>query len=98
MTQSDAAKPVSPELDDKGRPAPPLLGAHLALDFLNSVGAVGGSDYDWIADGPDLLAWLAEAGAIGHNEAELLTAYAARHGLANACRVLLNTNDFLFIH
>ncbi len=32
------------------------------------------------------------------NEAELLTAYANRHGLANACRVLLNCNDFLFLH
>ena len=31
-------------------------------------------------------------------EAELLTAYANRHGLANACRVLLNCNDFLFVH
>jgi hypothetical protein len=31
-------------------------------------------------------------------EAELLTAYAARRGLAHACRVLLNANDFLFIH
>jgi hypothetical protein len=31
-------------------------------------------------------------------EAALLTSYAARHGLANACRVLLNCNDFLFVH
>jgi Protein of unknown function (DUF1553)/Protein of unknown function (DUF1549)/Planctomycete cytochrome C len=31
-------------------------------------------------------------------EALLLTAYATRHGLANACRVLLNCNDFLFVH
>jgi hypothetical protein len=31
-------------------------------------------------------------------EAELLSAYAARHGLANTCRVLLNCNDFLFVH
>jgi hypothetical protein len=31
-------------------------------------------------------------------EAELLTAYAKRHGLANACRVLFNCNDFLFVH
>jgi mono/diheme cytochrome c family protein len=31
-------------------------------------------------------------------EADLLTAYANRHGLANACRVLLNCNDFLFVH
>ncbi len=31
-------------------------------------------------------------------ETQLLSAYAKRHGLANVCRVLLNTNDFLFIH
>jgi mono/diheme cytochrome c family protein len=31
-------------------------------------------------------------------EAQLLTSYATHHGLANACRVLLNCNDFLFIH
>jgi mono/diheme cytochrome c family protein len=31
-------------------------------------------------------------------EAELLTAYGNRHGLANVCRVLLNCNDFLFVH
>jgi mono/diheme cytochrome c family protein len=31
-------------------------------------------------------------------EAELLTAYANKHGLANACRVLVNCNDFLFVH
>jgi hypothetical protein len=31
-------------------------------------------------------------------ESSLLTGYATRHGLANACRVLLNCNDFLFVH
>ena len=31
-------------------------------------------------------------------ESDLLTAYADKHGLANACRVLLNCNDFLFVH
>jgi hypothetical protein len=30
-------------------------------------------------------------------EREELTAYARRHGLANACRLLLNCNEFLFI-
>ncbi len=30
-------------------------------------------------------------------EREALTAYAARHGLAAACRVLFNTNEFVFI-
>jgi hypothetical protein len=30
-------------------------------------------------------------------EATLLETYATRHGLANACRVLLNSNEFAFI-
>lgn len=30
-------------------------------------------------------------------EAAALTAYAAKHGLANACRVLLNSNEFVFV-
>ncbi len=30
-------------------------------------------------------------------ELEKLTAYAAKHGMANTCRVLLNTNEFMFI-
>ena len=32
------------------------------------------------------------------DEAELLTQYATRHGMANACRLLVNCNDFLFVH
>jgi hypothetical protein len=33
-------------------------------------------------------------------EGELKTigAYATRHGLANACRLLLNSNEFLFVN
>lgn len=27
-----------------------------------------------------------------------LSAYAARHGLANACRLILNSNEFMFVH
>jgi hypothetical protein len=30
-------------------------------------------------------------------EKDALTAYARRHGLANACRLLLNSNEFVFI-
>jgi hypothetical protein len=30
-------------------------------------------------------------------EVKLLARYAARHGLANACRVILNTNEFMFV-
>jgi hypothetical protein len=31
-------------------------------------------------------------------ERKAVTAYAARHGLANACRIILNTNEFLFVN
>ena len=30
-------------------------------------------------------------------ESEQLTAYAKKHGLANACRVILNLNEFVFV-
>ena len=30
-------------------------------------------------------------------ERDALAAYAARHGLAQACRVLFNTNEFIFV-
>ena len=30
-------------------------------------------------------------------ETAALSAYASRHGLANACRVLFNCNEFLFV-
>ena len=31
-------------------------------------------------------------------ESEAISAYAAKHGLANACRVLLNSNEFMFVN
>ena len=40
---------------------------------------------------------LACARAPTPDEAETLTDYAARHGLANACRVILNSNEFVFV-
>jgi Protein of unknown function (DUF1553)/Protein of unknown function (DUF1549)/Planctomycete cytochrome C len=40
---------------------------------------------------------LALGRAPGDSEREALAAYAARHGLAHACRVLFNTNEFVFI-
>ncbi|MBY0395452.1 MAG: DUF1553 domain-containing protein, partial [Thermoleophilia bacterium] len=40
---------------------------------------------------------LALSRAPAPDERAALSAYAARHGLAGACRVLLNTNEFLFI-
>jgi hypothetical protein len=39
--------------------------------------------------------------ALGRNpsskERDLMTAYATKHGLAHACRLLWNTNEFVFI-
>ena len=31
-------------------------------------------------------------------EKNAVTAYAAKHGLANACRMLLNCNEFAFVN
>ena len=31
-------------------------------------------------------------------ELSALTAYAAKHGLANVCRVLFNSNEFMFVN
>ena len=33
----------------------------------------------------------------GEEEAQELNAYAEKHGMANACRVILNLNEFLFV-
>jgi hypothetical protein len=32
------------------------------------------------------------------DEVEMVAAYARKHGLANACRMLLNGNEFMFVH
>ncbi len=44
------------------RPPPPFVGDHPAMDFLNSRAVPGGVELEWLADGPDLRAWLAAAG------------------------------------
>ena len=46
------------------RPAPLFVGDHLAIDFLNSVATPVGDVVDWLTDGPGLLDWLQQAGAI----------------------------------
>jgi hypothetical protein len=33
----------------------------------------------------------------GRDEREALAGYAKKHGLANACRLLFNTNEFVFV-
>ena len=32
------------------------------------------------------------------DEVELLSAYAARHGLVNMCRLIVNSNEFLYVN
>ena len=32
------------------------------------------------------------------SEARALKTYAARHGLANTCRLILNSNEFMFVN
>jgi len=44
------------------RPPPLFLGDHLAMDLLNTRAVPGGVEVEWLADGPDLAAWLAAAG------------------------------------
>ena len=34
----------------------------------------------------------------GRDEAEAVAAFAARHGMANACRLIVNTNEFMFVN
>ena len=42
-------------------------------------------------------AWILNRPATAQ-EIELVTAYADRHGLPNAVRVLLNSNEFIFVN
>ena len=32
------------------------------------------------------------------NEVRMLKSYAAKNGMANACRVILNSNEFMFVN
>ena len=49
---------------DDSRPAPFIVGDHLALDFLNTVATPSDAPIEWLRDGQDLLAWLEQASAI----------------------------------
>jgi predicted RNA-binding Zn ribbon-like protein len=53
------------------RPAPLMVGDHLALDFLNTVATPVDTPLEWLANGEDLLAWLEQAGAIDESVAAL---------------------------
>jgi hypothetical protein len=41
--------------------------------------------------------WLAEARPPTETELALLVPYAQKHGLENFCRLLLNSNEFMFV-
>ena len=53
------------------RPAPLMVGDHLALDFLNTVATPVDTPIECLANGEDLLAWLEQAGAIDESVAAL---------------------------
>jgi hypothetical protein len=56
------------------------------------------------AVGPDLASrvravyWLVLGRQPTSRELEIVKKYAARHGLANACRMILNSNEFMFVN
>ncbi len=56
------------------RPAPLMVGDHLALDFLNTVATPVDTPIEWLTDGEDLLAWLEQAGAVDQAVARQLRA------------------------
>ncbi len=56
--------------DPTGRQPPALVGDHVALDFLNSFADSNGEMVDWIANGPDFVAWLVRTNVIEQHEAQ----------------------------
>ena len=57
------------------------VGNQLALDFLNTRAAPRGTPIEWIANGRDLLDWLAVAGALDPADAERIAATAPPEAL-----------------
>jgi predicted RNA-binding Zn ribbon-like protein len=54
------------------RPAPMFIADAHGLDFLNTVAAPWGSDIEWLGSGPDLLAWLEQAGLVAADVAKAM--------------------------
>jgi predicted RNA-binding Zn ribbon-like protein len=52
------------------RPPPFLIGAHLALDFLNSIASPKDVPVEWLRDGRDLVDWLEQANVIAPDVGE----------------------------
>jgi len=53
-----------------GRPALGFIADDKALDFINSIAAPRGTEYDWLSNGKDLLAWLVASELITAEEAD----------------------------
>jgi len=47
-----------PIMTEPARPAPFFIADDCALDFLNSIAAPWGREFEWLGNGEDLLAWL----------------------------------------
>lgn len=62
----------------EGRPALGFIADDQALDFLNSIAAPRGTEFDWLSDGNDLLIWLCESGLITNEEVNALNKSAKR--------------------
>ena len=50
------------------RPALGFVADHPALDFLNSIAAPRGTEFDWLSNGTDLLDWLEARGLVSADE------------------------------
>jgi predicted RNA-binding Zn ribbon-like protein len=68
------------------RPPPMWVGDHLALDFLNSTASPRGTPVEWIANGPALLTWLADAKALDPSDAAGIRAQFSARELDQAAR------------
>lgn len=53
------------------RSAPFFVADHLALDFVNSLAGPSAPRSEWLADGAELLDWLAASGAVDHSVVSL---------------------------
>ncbi|HYB09262.1 MAG TPA: CGNR zinc finger domain-containing protein [Alphaproteobacteria bacterium] len=63
------------------RPAPSFVGGDLALDFLNTVASPWGREIEWLANGRDLVVWLAQVNAVPVNALARIGAVETPHAL-----------------
>jgi len=100
MTALDCADP-SMQVDRRNETLSPLQALALFNDGFMLTMAKHLAARVGNAGGPDAQVSTAFRLVVGRqptvSEREVLTAYATRHGLANACRVIFNLNEFVFI-